>query len=117
MIVYFNNIPINRCNIVGFAPREVSESFDMLSGNRRYDVIEQFEWPMQISYDLIKSDDFEVIRQIWKTMAAVSVRFTDWNGVEVSFSAKMSPPQMVRKRILSDGQWLFGQCTFTLDQL
>lgn len=117
MILSLNGIQINRCNIVNFMPRESSEAFTMLAGNTRWDIIAQFDWPLQISYDLIKSDDYEVAYQVWKTAAAIAVSFTDWKGRLVSFQGKMSPPQFTMRRILKDGQWLIGQCTFTLDEM
>jgi len=116
MILSLNSTPISRCNITGFQPYDVKEEFQMLAGNKRVDLVAQKQ-TLNINYALIKSDEFDVIQGIYETMAAVTVAYTDWNDAAVSFSAYMSPPQFLRRRTLSDGQWLIGQCTFTLSEL
>lgn len=116
MILTLNGIQLNRCNIVGFSPQEVAKTFQMLKGKRKQ-IIAQYNWPLRISYDLVKSDDFDVIWNIYKTAAAISVEFEDWAGNEVSFMGTITPPNFSLQRILADGQWMIGQCTFSIDQL
>lgn len=117
MIITLNGTPLNRCNITNFTPQESAEMYTMLAGNKRKAIIAQFDWPLNVTYDLIKSSDFEVVYQIWKTASRIVVSFPDWMGRTVTFYGTISPPTMTKRRELSDGQWLIGQCSFTIDQL
>ena len=116
MILSLNGTALNRCNVAGFQPYEVKEEFQMLAGNKRVDKITQ-KRILNITYEVIKSGDLLPIRSIHATLAAVTVSYTDMDGTAVSFSADMSPPQYAKRRTLKDGQWLIGQCTFTLNEL
>jgi hypothetical protein len=116
MNITLDGTEFSRCNIPSFQPYDVEDKFVMLAGNSRYDIVAQ-KLNLTIAYDLVTSDEFDVINQKWLEKTAHVFGFVDWNGNAVTYNVKMTPPQFIKRRTLAGGEWLIGQCTFNLNEL